>query len=369
MTNTNLLTTASNLGDQELLERITLLAGREREATAELIAHLAALEVRPSLYAAQGYGSLFAYCTQALRLSEDATCSRTAAARACRRFPVILDLLASGELSLTAVRMLSPTLTSDNHVAVLTRARGCSRREVEAIVAELAPQPDVAPSIRKLPTPVVAPPAAAASEPVVPHGSPVMSGPAAPAPTIPLPSSPRPVIEATSPDRYRVQFTFGKESHDKLRRLQELLRREIPSGDPAAIVDRALTLLLERVEKQKRGALGKPAATAKTARGRSIRSGTDNSRNIPAEVQRGASERDGDQCAFVSKDGHRCSERTFLEFHHIRPYALGGTATIDNISLRCRRHNQYEAELVFGLAAHQWSVNRARLNGLALPDR
>jgi HNH endonuclease len=60
------------------------------------------------------------------------------------------------------------------------------------------------------------------------------------------------------------------------------------------------------------------------------------------------SERDSDQCAFVSRDGLRCTERTFLEFHHIRPYALGGEATVENISLRCRRHNQYEADLVFG---------------------
>jgi hypothetical protein len=30
------------------------------------------------------------------------------------------------------------------------------------------------------------------------------------------------------------------------------------------------------------------------------------------------------------------------------PFARGGSATVENISLRCRRHNQYEAELVFG---------------------
>jgi hypothetical protein len=45
------------------------------------------------------------FCTQALLLSEDAACSRIEAARACRRFPVILDRLASGELTLTAVRL------------------------------------------------------------------------------------------------------------------------------------------------------------------------------------------------------------------------------------------------------------------------
>jgi hypothetical protein len=50
-----------------------------------------------------------------------------------------------------------------------------------------------------------------------------------------------------------VQFTIGQESDEKLRRLQALLRREVPDGDPAAIFDRALTLLLETVEKRKLG--------------------------------------------------------------------------------------------------------------------
>ena len=45
----------------------------------------------------------------------------------------------------------------------------------------------------------------------------------------------------------------------------------------------------------------------------------------------------------------RCHERAYLEFHHIHPDALDGPATFENISLRCRRHNQYEALLVFGL--------------------
>ncbi len=325
--NTN-LALASGLSDRELLTRINVLAGNEREALVELVAHLAVLDT-------------------VLRLSEDATCNRIMAARTCRRFPVVLDLLASGKMSLTSVRMLSGTLTPENHEAVLARASDRSRREIEVLVAELAPRPDAAPSIRKLPTPALVP----APAPALPTaGRQVMGAPAEPAllTSAPVASTRRPVIEATSPDRYRVQFTIGKDGHHKLRRLQDLLRREIPDGDPGAIVDRALTLLLEKVEKQKRGGPTKRATPAKPARGRSIRPGADNSRNIPPEVQRAVCQRDGDQCAFVSKDGHRCTERTFLEFHHIVPYALGGRATLDNISLRCRRHNQYEAELVFG---------------------
>src|SRR5207249_8023246 len=127
----NILATAAGLSDQDLLARLKLLAEREREATVDLLAHLATLDSRPAAYAARGYGSLFSYCTHALRLSEDAACNRIEVARACRRFPVMLDLLASGEVSLTAVRLLGRHLTPENHQAVLARASGCSRPQIE----------------------------------------------------------------------------------------------------------------------------------------------------------------------------------------------------------------------------------------------
>jgi 5-methylcytosine-specific restriction endonuclease McrA len=168
-------------------------------------------------------------------------------------------------------------------------------------------------------------------------------------PTTTQPPIPRPIIETTSPERYRVQFTIGKESHDRLRRLQSLLRREIPDGDAGAIVERALALLLEKVERTKIGAAKNPRPSPP------IRPGTDRSlprstpvRDIPRQVKREVWRRDGGQCAFVGPDGHRCTEGAFLEFHHVQAHALGGPATAANISLRCRRHNQYEGELVFG---------------------
>lgn len=352
------LALASRLSDEDLLVRLAVLAANERTAVAELVAHLAALDSRPWLYAAQGYGSLFSYCTHLLRLSEDATCNRIEAARACRRFPAILDRLASGALSLTSVRILSPHLSAENYEGVLARADGRSRREIEALVAELAPRPDVPSTVRKLPAPKLVD-AATASVAVASIGGPETPA-AAPLrpPFPPAISSPirRPIIEMTSPERYRVQFTLGRESHDQLRRLQDLLRREIPDGDPATIVARALTLLLEKVENQKCGAISKRYTPAKTTDLPSIRPGADRvgwrrvaaSRHIPRAVQRAVCLRDGDQCAYVAKDGRRCTERSFLEFHHLDPHALGGPPTVDNISLRCRRHNQYEAELDFG---------------------
>jgi hypothetical protein len=151
----------------------------------------------------------------------------------------------------------------------------------------------------------------------------------------------RAVVTPLAPERYRVQFTVGEATHDKLRRVQDLLRREIPDGDPGAIFDRALTLLLEDVARKKL------ALTAQPRNGRAVAT---RSRHIPARVKRAVWLRDGGRCAFVAS-GRRCNERAFLEFHHREPYAIGGEATAANISLRCRQHNSYEGELAFGTRA------------------
>jgi 5-methylcytosine-specific restriction endonuclease McrA len=349
MNKMNILATAAALSDQDLLARLDVLTVKEREASVELVAHLAALDTRPSLYAGKGYGSLISYCTQALGLSEDAACNRIEAARACRRFPMILDLLASGAMTLTSVRLLRRHLTPENHQAVLARARGRSLRQIDALVAELAPRPDVPSSVRKLPTltttPAPATPILGATS--VPSEPPLVI---APSPPVFLPRTTRPIVQATAPERYRVQFTIGEQTHEKLRRVQALLRREIPDGDPGAIFDRALTLLLAKVENTKLGKTDRPRPK------RSIRRETDNdirtpsarSRDIPRAVRRAVWKRDGGHCAFISPEGRRCTERSFLEFHHLQAYAKQGPATVENIALHCRRHNQYEAELVFG---------------------
>jgi hypothetical protein len=149
------------------------------------------------------------------------------------------------------------------------------------------------------------------------------------------------VITPLAPDYFKLQVTLSRETIDTLRRLQDLLRHSIPSGDPAAIVDRALTSLLMHLERTKHGATGRPRAGAAITLG---------SRHVPAAVRRAVWARDEGRCAFVGTAG-RCTERGFLEFHHVVPYAAGGQATIETIALRCRAHNQYEAELDFGSSA------------------
>jgi hypothetical protein len=137
--------------------------------------------------------------------------------------------------------------------------------------------------------------------------------------------------------RFKVHLTISHETRDKLDRVQALARQAIPNGDLLTIVDRALTLLLNELERQR------CAATSSPRRGRED---SGRSRHIPAAVSREVWRRDGGRCAFGGRDG-RCSERSFLEYHHVRPYADGGPATTANIELRCQAHNAYEASLLF----------------------
>jgi len=342
---------ARTLTDDELQARAKSLAARARDATAQLVAHLVEIEAR-GLHLAAGYSSLFAYCRGVLSLSENETYNRIAAARVASRFPVILERLAQGAVNLTTVSLLAPHLTPANHLEALESARGLRKSEVEELVARLAPKPDVPASLRKLPAPQSAEPQAPA-HPGVPAPAAAESSPASPTPTAPIATATAArALTPLSPDRYKLQLTISGDTVEKLRLAQDLLRHADPSGDPAAIIDRALTLLLHDLAKRKFAATDRPAASDRPRSSGDARSEASDagsrsthlsrSRHIPADVQRTVFVRDLGRCAFTSAEGRRCNERAFVEFHHVRPYAHDGPPTVANIQLRCQSHNAHE---------------------------
>jgi hypothetical protein len=268
----------AHLSDDELLVEVRRLAERERQATAHPIASLGEVDAR-RLYLGQGCSSLFTYCTQVLRLSEHAAYGRIEAARVARRFPVVLELLANGSVTLTAIGLLAPHLTIENHRELLDSARHKSKRDVEHLVASLRPLPPVPSTIRKLPTPKAREAARVDHDVVRNDAAAVLVAPC----SAPPPKRPA-VVGPLAPDRYKLQVTVSRETYEKLRRAQDLLRHTIPSGDPAAIVDRALTLLLADLEKTK---------LAATERPRAARASSPGSRHIPAAVKREVWARDG----------------------------------------------------------------------------
>jgi hypothetical protein len=345
----------THLSDRALLAEVVRLAGSVRETTAALVAHLAELYGR-RLHEREGFSSLFTYCTDVLHLSDSEAYDRMKAAKIVRRYPMVLGLLESGRLNLTSVRLLAPYLTRHNHRELLDEACGKRKRGVMELLARRFPKEDVPSSVRKLPTAcaktIDAPVATIHSTPQVPSVGAIEdrnrlatqgSADAANAggATVPsMPCPPHPVPVPLSPDRYQVTFTASAATREKLELAQDLLRHAIPDGDPAQVFARALDVLVEELVRQKFAVTERP----RTRRGEP----DDRTRHIPSEVKRAVYVRDCGRCAFVSPSGRQCGARGLVEFHHVRPYAAGGRPTVDNIELRCRAHNAYEAVVFFG---------------------
>lgn len=145
-----------------------------------------------------------------------------------------------------------------------------------------------------------------------------------------------------APQRYALQVTVAQETFDKIERARDLLRHQVPGGELEQVLDRALEALICRLEKRKCAATEKPRAAKPQPNANA------NPRHIPAAVRRAVWQRDRGQCTFRSDQGRRCEARDRLEFDHELPVARGGGSTAGNFRLRCRAHNQLEAERAYG---------------------
>jgi hypothetical protein len=335
--------TVDDLSDAALIAATIRVVSDERRRTAELLMLLAAVD-RRRLYLGQGCASLFAFCTQVLRLSEHAAYHRIEAARAARRFPVVFDLVADGSITLTNIAVLRPHLTDDNHAAVLAAAKHKSKRDVEHLAATLAPKPDARSLLRRVP---LAMPSVAETPSLPPlidrssgdeHGAGAGSAGGAggaathetarPGTNFVPPSeaaadshtvvTPLGRIAPLSGDRFLLRVTLSASAHRNLRLAQDLVRHSVPTGDPAAIIEHALKMFVEHLEKTKFAAWSRPRMAIPV--GDEARDETHRSRHIPASVKRAVWARDGGRCAFAGALG-RCTETSWLEYHHVVPYA------------------------------------------------
>ena len=259
---------AANLSDADLIAMLKRFVANEREATTEFLRSLMEFDAR-RLYLGEGHSSLFAYCTQVLHYAEHAALNRIEVARAARRLPALLEHIADGRLHLTGARLLAPHLTGENTEALLAAARYKSKREIEELIAALKPQPDAASLVRKVPAPESLAIAEAAAH--CPESSTTAT---AQCPNSVVLGNLRrldPSVMPLAPERFRVQFTISRDTRDKLRQVQDMLRHVVPNGDPAMIFDRALTVLLADLERKKFAGDVNPAPRSRAERSHSAR--------------------------------------------------------------------------------------------------
>jgi len=302
------------------------LSTQRRGTNAHLIAHIGEIGAR-KLYLPLAYKSLLRYCMSELGLKRAEALARIRVARVARRLPLIFEALADNRLNMTAVILLNPYWSKTTVDELIAAAAYKDKPEIQQLIADRFPKLDVPSQVIELP----ARPVPGTSAAVCPDS---LTSPVSPEP----PRTPAPQVEPLSSSSFSVQYTMSREAYDTLCYVQQLLGHELPSGDIAQVMEQALDALAEKLEKRKF------AATAKPRSGRPSK----NPRHIPAGVKRQVWERDGGQCTFHSDTGRRCDAREQLEYDHILEVARGGEATVDNIRLRCRPHNQFTAEQTFG---------------------
>ena len=365
------------VSNDALLGGLQRLVGSGRRVLAELVAHLGEVEQR-RLHLDAGYSSLFAYCTAQLGMSEDEAYRRIVVARLGRRVPSILEHLATGALSLSAAALLKPHQDAPDLDELVHALLGKSVNAAREVLAARFPEPDVPSTLRKLPQPHVPSPGArplpetpdAPQPPLLGRVLEPMLAPRGGSRTVPTPSPMVPrtsrAIEPLSAARYRIQFTADKSLKEKLELARDLLRHSIPSGDFAALLDRALDLLITEHMKRRFGTRTTQRAprerpeTAAIARAAGVTAGATTNATVSRPTRRSVLERDGLRCTWQGTDGVRCSARAWLERDHRHPRARGGPSTVENVRHLCRAHNRRAAELAFGERHVERAMTNAR---------
>lgn len=397
----------AQLSDADLLVTTRLLVGRSNELLAALLAHLAEIEAR-GLHRTRACSGLYPFCIYELRLSEDEAYRRVTASRLVRRFPALLEAIATGELHLTGLLMLGPHLTENNLVEVLARAKHRTKKEIARLVRLLDPLPEVRPRIEPLgPTPGLVIPEAPRWRAFVQSTRPVRELTPGDRPRdwvekgaesandvadayrlkVALCSDSQeraqlgearpdvPASDALAPQRYSVQFTAGEEYVKLVEEARALLSHSALHTPLDELHLQAMREFVRALKRRKYAVTKRPPKGSSNKRRSAERAIESNEttassevdrsrpepdhardfehprrrgRYVPAAVRRAVFDRDEGRCTYHDASGQRCCETHLLELHHELAFARGGAHTQENLTLRCQAHNTLAAEEEFG---------------------
>jgi len=299
------------LSDATLLEETQGLVRNEREITLQVLQHLREVE-RRSLYAVLSYSTLFEYAVKELKYSESAAQRRISSMRLLRELPELEARVESGALPLSTLSQAQSFFRQERtksaeKMEILNALQNKSAREVEKELVMRASEP------AKL-----------------------------------VKEKLRVVSDRHTEIKFLVEEDFIKEIEE----LRALLSHKVPGASLKDVLSYALKESLKKLrhkEPHVENSVKSSPTAQKQVQVQMPTSAAKNTRYIPAEVKRQVWKRDQGQCSF-SCSGKRCGAKHYLEFDHIKPFALGGMATLENLRLRCKAHNQLAALGVFGAA-------------------
>ncbi len=311
----------ASLSDHALMARLSAFCLEGRRNLGRILVDLAEVEAR-NAHVDASFTSMFDYCVNGLRMSHGEAARRLCAARVARRFPWVIDGIESGQIHLSALRVVATQKDAPHFEAMLREVHGKSKSQAFELCAKYQPKPDVPFSLVEKPKSPTEAPCASAQASEQPPERPVE----------------RTRVAPLSEARFELRMTITLEQKSKLEELRGLMRHQNPSGDERFIFDAALDALLREVKKKRMGKVERPQEKRRPSQPGHV---------AQADV-REIWDRDGAQCAWIGPDGRRCTSTDGLQIDHIQAQGQGGTDESTNLRLLCQVHNLFHAKQCYG---------------------
>jgi hypothetical protein len=287
-----------------IIARLKTLRHREHECTVEIIESLVQCN-REKAYLEHGCSTLWDFLVRELNYSNAAASRRYKAMKCAERFPQVIGMLRTHELSLSTLAQAESLLGEVNDPKeLLDRLAGKSHREVERVVALERPVPR---KPKELVRRVAVKPKTTSA--------PLLEAPAT-----------EPIEE-----RVTLRTSLSVEKFEAFEQARAIVSRKHPGASVEDVFNEMVEFFLKhKSPKQRKPAKPKPRT-----------------RHIPVATRDQVMLRDKQRCTFRSRSGRKCNSTHNLQIDHIKPFALGGTHDPRNLRVLCAAHNRHVARRIF----------------------
>ncbi len=268
-----------------------------------------------------GYPSLFEYCTKKLGYSDSSAFRRVESARTIRVHPKLGDSFIKGDVSISTIATASKAIKAGK---VSTEdIIGKSAREVVAMVANVLPVSKPKERITEI---KVTPQIKITQQSINPiiHNEPIkfVEGSLLSMSEV---NSAEKSAEKSPETRFEIKFSVTKEIFSEIQNIKARLSNKL--GSDLSIENIMVELIRNfKVNDQ--------------VKERKVETLNTDTRYIPISVKREVRKRDNCQCSYVSSSGVRCTQKHYLHYDHVKPFAIGGKSNTENLRLLCSGHNK-----------------------------
>ncbi len=352
---------AKTLCDDALHRGTLEAAKREKKATYELLEFLHEIDQR-RLYAVLGYSSLYMYVKTYLGYGDHQAFDRVAAMRLIFRIDEVKTALQAGKLNLSTAAQLSVHVRKQNlnkiqTLELLPRIENRSKREIEAILTPNKLKTvaleidDECEAFFERFRQLEGNPGLSLSDCVKLALHRCIVAKEKRNRVLRAPGLQKNKAQSLGPDVNPARMQTHKPAHDPGHNPTRNSSHK-PSMTPAinSAPDPAIIKIKESNESLPPGEVLRPPST----------------RYVPKEARENITRRADNRCEYVhSQTGRRCNGKHGLQFDHIKPYALGGETTEENLQLLCAAHNRLRAIQTFGTSTTRHMKRRIN-NGYGL---